>query len=296
VTKRTVERDLLDLSLAFPLVLDNRSKPYGWSWQKDAPAFSLPGLSNQEALIFMLVEQHLHQFMPASTQEVMAPYFKSARKTLDALPRSRRMGSWLNKVRSVPPSQPLLSPAIDPEVQNEVTEALLLDRQLAITYRSRSKDPSQYQVHPLALVQRGPITYLYVRFNDYQNTRTLAMHRIIRAEMLELDVEPPTAGFNLEDEVLKGRFGFGEGNDFQLVARFSNVAGEHLYETPLSRDQKIEALPDGLMVTATVADTPQVLWWILAMGAGVEVISPVGLRDKVAQTLAEASAAYKERS
>ena len=37
VTKRTVERDLMDLSRAFPLTLDDRSKPYGWSWQKDAP-------------------------------------------------------------------------------------------------------------------------------------------------------------------------------------------------------------------------------------------------------------------
>jgi hypothetical protein len=32
------------------------------------------------------------------------------------------------------------------------------------------------------------------------------------------------------------------------------------------------------------------------MGAGVEVISPVGLREKVAQTLAEASSRYQEKS
>ena len=292
VTKRTIERDLMDLSAIFPLALDNRSKPYGWSWQKNAPAFDLPGISNNEALTLMLVEQHLKQFMPASTQDGMAPYFKAARNKLDTLPKSKQMGSWLNKVRSVPPTQPLIPPAINLTIQDCVTEALLQDKQMTIRYQGRSKAPAEHRVHPLALVQRGPITYLYVRFNDYQNTRTLAMHRITEATVLEDAAQYPK-GFNIDDEIVRGRFGFGEGQQFKLKAKFTSEAGEHLYETPLSKDQKIEVQKDSkLLVTATVADTPQLIWWLLAFGAGVEVVGPAGLRRKVVGVLNEAAGVY----
>jgi WD40 repeat protein len=42
VTKRTVERDLIDLSRQFPIVSDD-AVPIGWSWSKDAGNFDIPG-------------------------------------------------------------------------------------------------------------------------------------------------------------------------------------------------------------------------------------------------------------
>lgn len=36
IGKRTVERDLLSLSEIFPLISNERSIPYGWSWSKEA--------------------------------------------------------------------------------------------------------------------------------------------------------------------------------------------------------------------------------------------------------------------
>ncbi len=286
VSKRTVERDLLELSAAFPLALDDREKPYGWSWQKDAPAFDLPGLGNHEALTMMLVEQHLGALLPGSTMDVLAPYFKAARQHLMALPKSRHVNSWLNKVRTVPPSQPLLSPKIKPEVQHAVSEALLADRQLEISYKRRGESkPVGYRIHPLALVQRGGLIYLYSRIFDYEDTRILVMHRIESATLLDQPTEYP-AGFNIDDEVSKGRFGFGDGSMIKLKAIFTNASGEHLYETPLSRDQVIEVSGDDrLCVSATVADTPQLIWWLLAMGEGAEVVEPLSLRAKIATTV-----------
>ena len=49
VSKRTIERDLQSLSEVFPLVCDDRDKPFGWSWNKGAASFDLPGMSNTEA-------------------------------------------------------------------------------------------------------------------------------------------------------------------------------------------------------------------------------------------------------
>lgn len=59
VTKRTVERDLKELSSVFPIELDDRDKPFGWSWVREGAGFNLPGLTMPEALTLTLVEQHL---------------------------------------------------------------------------------------------------------------------------------------------------------------------------------------------------------------------------------------------
>lgn len=39
VTRRTVQRDLLELSAVLPLVANETSKPFGWSW---APGAACP--------------------------------------------------------------------------------------------------------------------------------------------------------------------------------------------------------------------------------------------------------------
>lgn len=36
VHRRTIQRDLLDLAEVFPIVADERAKPYGWRWSDDA--------------------------------------------------------------------------------------------------------------------------------------------------------------------------------------------------------------------------------------------------------------------
>lgn len=286
VSKRTVERDLMDLSVAFPLALDDREKPYGWSWQKDAPSFDLPGLGNHEALALAMLEAHLANLLPASTVDVLAPYFKAARQHLERIPVARHAHSWLDKVRSVPANQPLLPPEIQSEVQSTVTDALLAERQLLVRYRRKGEtNEVEYRISPLAMVQRGAVVYLYVRINEYEDTRLLVLHRIMSATMLDEPVRYP-ADFNIDHEIAAGRFGFGNGDLIAFKAAFIAESAEHLYETPLSRDQVIEEMPDGrMMVTATVADTPQLRWWLLGIGDGVEVFAPVSLRNEIATTI-----------
>ncbi len=294
ITKRTVERDLLELSSTFPLMLDDREKPYGWSWQKNAPSFDLPSLGNNEALAMMMVEQHLTGLLPVSTIEVLKPYFKSARQHLTTIPKAKNVSSWLNKVRTVPPNQPLLPPKIKAEVQRSVTEALLLEKQLQIKYKRRGEAKIlDYRIHPLALIQRGSVIYVYARIGDYEDIKILALHRIESVEILESPTDYPD-GFDIDKEIAKGRFDFGSGKTIRLKAKFSADAGEHLFETPLSADQVIDQQPNGdLLVKASVADTPQLVWWLLALGAGVEVLEPPTLRKKVASAHKDAARIYR---
>ena len=47
VHRRTIQRDLVELATVFPIVSDDRSKPYGWRWADDAELLcaipALPG-------------------------------------------------------------------------------------------------------------------------------------------------------------------------------------------------------------------------------------------------------------
>ncbi len=291
--KRTVERDLISLSVAFPISLDDREKPYGWSWQKNAPILDVPGLTAPQALAFALVERFLASLLPASTLGDLGPYFKTAEQQLNTLPKGRGMPSWVNKMRVVQPTQSLIPPKIKPDVQRAVYEALLNSRQIRIAYHKRGAEgPVEYTVHPLGLVQRGPVTYLVCTLFHYQDVLLLAVHRILSAVMLDEPVNYPK-DFDLDRYIASGALNFGNGEQIRLEAIFHIGAAEHLHETLLSADQKIYPLDDEhVRITATVLDTPQLSWWLLALGDQVEVLKPVKLRKEMATTIKAMSHLY----
>jgi predicted DNA-binding transcriptional regulator YafY len=294
VSNRTVQRDLQSLSESFPILSDERDKPFGWSWSQGAKVFDVPGLSNTEALTFKLVEQYLKPLLPASTLAQLSPYFASAEQHLEALSDESPMHTWLDKARVVQPNQNLIAPNIDAEAQRVVYEALLQNRQVKIAYLKRGeKTPVEYTLHPLGIVQRGQIIYLVCTMFTYADVRLLAMHRVKEAEMLA-DAASQPEGFNLDAYIVGGAFGFGGNETIKLELRFYDGVGNHLYETPLSVDQTLTVDSDQtLRVTATIINTEQLRWWLLGFGGKVEVLSPEGLRAGIAQVAEEMINRYR---
>lgn len=281
VSKRTVERDLIELSRFFPLTLDDRNKPYGWSWLREAPSFDLPGLSGHEALMLAMAEDYLKGLLPSITNEVLSPHFKAARRALKEQYNAKSISNWLSKVRTISANQPLISPMISAEIQKVISEGLLTEKQLIITYQKLGEDEIlEHLIHPLALVNRGSLSYLMVTFYDYQDTRLLAMHRIQSAELLNDNAIIPS-NFNLDQEIANGRMSFGDGEIIQVVLEFDREVGEYFLETHISKDQVCTETADSITITATVADTPQLLWWILGLGSGVKVIKPDKLKREL---------------
>lgn len=269
VTTRTIQRDLLELSTVFPLVSDDREKPYGWSWQREAPGFDLPGLSIPDALTLTLVEQHLRNQLPPNALDALQPQFRSAARILDAMDQSVNSKAWLGKVRTIAPLQPLQAPTLDGECQRTVYLALMKDLRLKLGYRKRdAKTLTVYPVvHPLAIVQRGGIIYLVCTFAGYGDVRTLALHRIREAELIYAPAERDP-GFDLDAFIASGAFGFLTGPPIVLHATFRRPVGEHLAETPLSPDQVLESGDDGAIhVTATVASTRSLVFWLTVLAA-----------------------------
>lgn len=283
ISKRTVERDLVSSSAIFPLVSNERSIPYGWSWSKDAEAFALPTMSPLQALTLELAHDHLATLLPASLLDTLAPYFKCAEGVLSSGDGVKKLANWREKVAIVPSNQPLLPPCCSEDAIAAVHSALLSEQQLEINYTYRENSETKtYPVHPLGLVQRGAVTYLIVTVYDYADIRMLALHRIKNAKVLDLPSKIPD-GFNLAQYVNQGALGFEKNGLIKLVVRFTSAAAEHLWETPLSLDQEIEPDTSGwVRLQATVPDTAQLRWWLRGFGSEVEVLEPIVIREEFA--------------
>ena len=283
MTKRSVERDLQSISATFPLVSDEREKPYGWSWAQHAPSFDLPGLSPSEALTFKLAQDYLTKLMPHNMVLQLAPYFESADKTLNATDHTSRLSNWHHKIAVALPGQPLLAPEIDPIILHCIETALIEERQLTVEYVSRQETSiRQYTVHPLGLILRGQISYLACTLFGYQDIRLLAMHRIKSVvKLTEQSIRP--GDFSVKDYAHSSALGFNDLGLINLCIKFKTEAALHLYETPLSVMQTIEEVADGyVIVKAEISDNAQLSWWILGFGDQVEVLAPMRLRQDIA--------------
>lgn len=296
ISKRSVERDLQLLSDRFPLLCDDRSRPHGWSWKRDARPLRVPGLQMHEAVLFKLAQQHLAALLPSSLQGPLAAYFDMADQRLRDAQAGRGPAAWPARVRVVPPTQPLLAPQVVDAVFRGVTTALLDGVRLQARYRARGAPRvSEYPLNPLGLVQRGPATYLVATIRDHDDPTLFALHRFKSAAPLD---EPTRAvpGFNLDAYIAGGALGFEQSaNPLRLVARFDRYVAEHLRETPLSADQKMADDGDRVRLTATVADTSQLRWWLLGFADQVEVLAPKALRAELAKKTAAAARRYRGR-
>ena len=281
VGKRTIERDLISFSATFPLISNERSKPYGWSWSKDAEAFSLPTMSPLQALTLELAHDHLASLLPASLLDTLAPYFKCADGVLSSGEGVKELARWRKKVAIVPAGQPLIPPDYAEEIIEAVHSALLAEQQIEIIYTSREySETKTYPAHPLGIVQRGAVTYLVATLYSYTDIRLFAVHRIQSAIVLNEPSHTPE-GFNLKHFISQGALGFEENGQIKLVIRMTVGAAEHLWETPLSLDQQI--MPDKVgwvRLQAIVVDTAQLRWWLKGFGQEVEVLEPAAIREE----------------
>lgn len=272
---RTIQRQLEVLSAHFEIERDDSSKPYGYRWKEQARALAVPNLTPQESLLLLLAQEHLKSLLPARLMKAMASFFVQARRTLGTASHAELEREWPNKVRVVATSQPLLPPRIESGVFETVSDALYSNHWLMLDYRNASGKRSKIDVMPLGLAQQGPRLYLVCRYRGYDNERSLAIHRIISAEMSTMSFTRPRE-FDLKKYDDDGRFAFGEGERIRLAFRIDPGAGAHLLETPLSTDQQVKTAPDGqLEVTATVVDSAMLEWWLRGFGDLVQQVRRV---------------------
>jgi predicted DNA-binding transcriptional regulator YafY len=293
VHRRSIQRDLESLATTFTaLVCDDRTKPYGWSWERDAPVLEVPGMSVAAAVTLDLVRVYLAQTLPRTTLGALGPYFDRAKETL-ARSGGARLARWPRKVRVVPRGQPLQPPDVAAPVLDAVYSALLQERQLRARYRPRaSAADKKYDINPLGLVVRNGALVLVCTFWDYDDVNQVLLHRMSRAELLSSPARTPR-GFDLDEHIASGGIAFRKGGQLSLRARLDPGVTVTLSETPIARDQTIAPGKDGRdLLEATVPDTLELRGWIASYGPLIEVLGPKALRQEFAEAARQLAGLY----
>ncbi len=265
---RTIQRQLEMLTSHFDIECDARSKPYGYIWRENAKTMTVAQLSPSESLLLGLAAEHLRHLLPAPVMQRMDSFFQQADRNLRSDSNTALEREWRQKIRVVATSQPLLPPKIGPGIFEAVSEALYYNRWLKLDYRNAASQRKSAEVMPLGLAQQGPRLYLVCRFKDYDNERSLALHRMRAAEVTTQGFHRP-GDFDLKQYDDAGRFGYGNGQHIRLQFRITKEAGLHLLESPLSKDQTVQELDDAYVIDATVVETAMLEWWLRGFGDAV---------------------------
>ena len=294
VSIRTIQRDLKTLSAILPLISDERNKPYGWSWHKDATGLN-PAMDPIEALTFSLAEEYLEPIMPGKSFKRMKVFFNRAKSILKEMDKSS-IKRWRDNVRVIPQWQSLIAPSINEKAEAAIYEALLKGQQLEVKYLKRGELKAEKRtLNPLGIVLQGVVHRLICTMGeDLETPRHLPIHRFQSAEWNGNNADRPN-NFNLDKFIEDQNIGFLVTKKIiNLEVIFSSMAGFHLTETPISKKQILKQLEDGrYLLKAKLPDSSQLRWWLLGFGSQIEVIRPVSLRQEFEQTAKSFSRIYK---
>ncbi len=203
------------------------------------------------------------------------------------------------RLRIIPDTVRLRPVELYDRVLRSVIVALSERCALKVHYEDAEGARTRATLQPHALVQRGPIPYLFALKNDEtEPMRLYALHRMLHAEALTKTPARMDANFDLDRAIAEGKADFGQGDWIDLELRARGYLATILSVCTLSDDQQIEDEPDGspfeLRVHARVPSTGQLLRWLLGAGPNLEVLAPAELRHTLAVQATKIAALYRD--
>ena len=282
VTKRTIQRDLIDLQeVGFILTSEQREDQQAyWRLEKDPkfplniPVLEIAAILFAEKAGFGLTGtpfgEHLHSAVRRFTTRMpleMRAFLDRAATAYVPLLRGQK---------SYEESRDLIE---------ELNEALLHLKVCRVTYRAPHRDePLTYQIEPLRLLHHRGGLYLVSRVPRHDNLITQAVERIQALEVTDETFEPPPE--QSVDARLAESFGITHEEPMDVVVRFSADQAPYVRERLWHPSQEIEELEDGRVVLRLRAGGFfEIKSWVLSFGAAVEVLEPTALREGILEEL-----------
>ena len=295
ITIRSVQRDLQQLSRIFPLMTDERSIPFGWSWSQSSPGHEFPSMDPVQALTFSLAAQYLEPLMPKANLKKIDEFFQRAEKVLLGDEKSN-LSRWRKRVKVIPESIRFKLPNIKTEVRQKIYQAVYQGAKFKARYRKRGERKANSRlINPLGIVVKGSMTYLICMIDqDFDTPRYLPLQRFESVELLDAHSEDPP-NFDLDEFIHESNLGFSFSKKlYYFEAIFDKTLAFHLLETPLNNTQTYRELADNkLLIKARVPDTLQFEQWLMSFGSDVEILKPAKLRKKFKDLSTKLTKMYK---
>ena len=256
-------------------------------------------MSLDQAIVLTLAERVLPGSLPGNVQRAITPYFNAAHATLKREVSGSKAAMWPKKVAFSSSAFALQPMQVNSNRMTAITQAIIEERWLEIRYRNANDFVTQSRVKPLGLMLEGPRNYLVAQFERFDTTtnppRTLALSRIEMANVTDESFVYP-AGFSIDEFVASQPTGWGTGKQIRVTLSVLPHLARVLSESPMGEDQIVTrggVHDDDWTVQATVLESERLVWWLLSFGAGVEVVAPLELRERVVGELRTATAFYE---
>jgi predicted DNA-binding transcriptional regulator YafY len=283
VSSRTVHRDMEALSASGVPVFALRGARGGWRldehWSTQVPA-----LEEAELRALLMAQPRVigDTRLAAAAERAMAKLMAALPVPMRARAASMRQRlyvdttAWRGSTENV---------ALLPIVQ----EAVARDRRLKMKYRKAGREVVERVVDPLGLVAKGSTWYMVAK--TPKGLRTFRVSRIEKAQVLNLPVRRP-ADFDLVAFWKTSTEQFQQAwTRYEATLRMEPNAASWVRMCRMVAPDAKQADRDGwLRLKIQFENEEEACFWVMGLGARVEVIEPEALREKV---LAELGAAVE---
>lgn len=156
-------------------------------------------------------------------------------------------------------------------------------------------EENRYTLHPYALKEVAKRWYLVAYCEERQGLRVYGLDRLTTVEESGEHFTMP-AGFDV-DALFADSYGvyLNENAPCEIRFRATEKEAQYIRDLPLHHSQKeVETDEGGVIFSIFVRPNRSLMMEFLRMGAEIEVLSPLKVRDELAGMLREATALYVE--
>lgn len=275
---RTVRRDLEALEATFPLINERIEGRVRWRLMdgfRQAPALSF----SPTELMALVISRSL--LRPLAGTEIQTALDSAMAKASRLLPSAS-----IDYVQQV---QNVFAVGLGPhktyrqhrETIDRLTQAIAKKRTVQMRYYSASRlRTMRREVDPYRLWYAAGGLYLVGYCHLRKEPRMFAIERMRGVTLTDHPYQLPL-GFDLEGFVQDSLMVM-RGPRIEVSLRFDKATAAWVKDRIWHPTQKITILKSGgLILTLTVADSRELLGWVLSFGNGVRVIRPLSLSDAV---------------
>ena len=312
--RKNLENDLISLTQIFNDIFYSSALIRAPAWGQNIsgktarfyiePSFSIDIINEQTVFFWEMLDKYTANYLPVSFKQGITDKITQLRRQDKDSFHQSQLGQWQDYLITLPSI--VQAPKLDSDVFGSIHQALLQNRQLRISYQNKWEEkPTQRVVYSKGLIFIDNMIYLtgFNPVNDHvdddvllEEHRNFAVNRITKAvvinkpipDWVERDV------FTLDSLQKLGKLEFGKNIEINLVLKVQKYACQHLYERPLSTDQKITII-DGTwnQVSAKVTNTLRLQDWLVSMSQLAVVVEPIELKNVILDRLYSALALYK---